>query len=167
MINFIFLADQALIQSILFGLVISIAFLFFLLGIYVYSSLALMKIAKRTNTPNTWLAWIPYANFYLISKIAKKHWWPIFLMLISIIIYFLPKNIILDILSYIAVIIFLIFCTIWWWKICERRGRPGWWALIVLIPIIGWIWGLIIIGILAWGKDNNTSSVKIPKPKTY
>jgi len=61
----------------------------------------------------------------------------------------------------------LIFNMIWWWKICERRGKPGWWTLIVLIPIIGWIWGLVMIGILAWGKDNNTSSVKIPKPKTY
>ncbi|MBI1941575.1 MAG: hypothetical protein HYS33_08730, partial [Acidobacteria bacterium] len=33
---------------------------------YVYSSLALQTIAKKTNTENAWLAWIPIANVILM-----------------------------------------------------------------------------------------------------
>jgi len=167
MINIITLATLSL--SNLLGLLLGIiVFLFILLlAIYIYTSLALMKIAKRTSIEPAWLAWIPYANIYLISKIAQKHWWPITLIIISTIMSFIFENTFITIINYLFLIVFLIFNMIWWWKICERRGKPGWWTLIVLIPIIGWIWGLVMIGILAWGKDNNTSSVKIPKPKTY
>ncbi len=28
------------------------------------------------------------------------------------------------------------------------RGKPGWWALVALIPLIGWLWVLIENGLL-------------------
>jgi len=142
--NFIGLFLGAMIASI----ILSVLF-------YIYSSLALMFIAKRTNTRHAWLAWIPYANIYLISKIAQKHWWPILLIPIPIIMSFFLNNLISSIINYAIVIVIFIFIIIWWWKIFERRGRPGWWALISIIPIIGWILGLIMIGMLAWGKDKS------------
>src|SRR5258708_8656229 len=45
------------------------------LGIYVYIALAVQTIAEKTNTENTWLAWIPIANVILLLNIAKKPIW--------------------------------------------------------------------------------------------
>lgn len=156
--------DLSSLIGLFFGIMVVLIIL--LIAIYIYFSLALMFIAKRTNTSNAWLAWIPYANIFLITKIAQKHWWPILLILIPLILNFFPKNIIFYVINYISIIALMIFYTIWWWKICERRSKPGWWALVVLIPLIGWIWGLIMIGILAWEKNNNIESIPVPKPQT-
>jgi len=39
--------------------------------------------------------------------------------------------------------------TIWlWWKIAEARHYPGWYGILMIIPIVNFI----IMGILAWGK---------------
>lgn len=46
------------------------ASVFVLVIIYVYSAVALMTIARKTNTQNDWLAALPVANVYLVSKIA-------------------------------------------------------------------------------------------------
>jgi len=35
------------------------------------------------------------------------------------------------------------------------RNKSGWWVLINLIPIIGWIWALIEVGFLPGTKGNN------------
>ncbi|MBW2970864.1 hypothetical protein KY320_01755, partial [Candidatus Woesearchaeota archaeon] len=94
--------------------------------IYVYMAFALQTIAKKTNTENPWLAWIPIANLVLMTQIAGLHWATIFLMLIPFV--------------NIAVIIW------WWWKIAEARNKPGWMALLFLVPIAN----LIVPGILAW-----------------
>lgn len=38
------------------------------------------------------------------------------------------------------------------WAVCAKRlhdrDKSGWWQLLVLIPIIGWIWLLVVIGFL-------------------
>ena len=40
--------------------------------------------------------------------------------------------------------------SIWWWiKIAEARGRPGWWGVLIVIPLVNFV----IIGILAWGSS--------------
>lgn len=114
--------------------------LIFLVAMYIYSSMALMAIAKRTNTPNAWLAWIPIANMLLMTEIAGVQWWTLLIVLFS---------------SFIPAVGFLIslgIFTWWYWKICEVRRRPGWWSLITLIPVVGWVWSLILLGILAWGE---------------
>ncbi|MEM3113056.1 MAG: hypothetical protein QXI33_01380 [Candidatus Pacearchaeota archaeon] len=36
-------------------------------------SLALMKIAKKLKVKNAWLAWIPVANFYILTQTAKQN----------------------------------------------------------------------------------------------
>jgi len=108
--------------------------------IYVYYAITLMAVAKKTGTPEPWMAWIPIANLVLMSRIAKQHWWPI-LLLIG---FFIPF------VNFIASIVFVIFMLIWQWKICEVRGKPGWWPILQLIPIVGGIWGIIMWGLVAW-----------------
>ncbi len=96
------------------------------IAVYVWIALCLHIIARKTNTPNPWLAWIPIANVILACQIAGKPWWWVFLFLIPIV------NLVL------AIVVM--------WKICEARNKPGWLAILMIIPIAN----LIIFGILAF-----------------
>jgi len=101
-------------------------FLLFLAIGYIYMALALMTIAKKTNTENGWLAWIPIANIILMLNIAKKPIWWIILFLIPLV------NIV------IAVMV--------WMGIAEARQKPSWWGILIIIPVIN----IIVPGYLAW-----------------
>lgn len=118
-------------------------FLIITLGGYIYFSLTLMRVAQRLKKGPAWLAWIPVGNLYLMAKMAKMHWWPLLLCF----------GIFIPYIGSVASIVLTIFSLIWIWKICEARKRPGWWALLTIIPIFGWfIWSFIMWGILAWSK---------------
>src|SRR3989344_4341446 len=109
--------------------------LLLVLAVYVYATLALMKIADRTKTKDGWLAFVPIGNIYLMTKIAKvPGWWTI--------------GVLSGIIPLIGGVLVLILITYLWWQIAERLKRPGWWALLLLIPIVNFV----IIGIMAWGK---------------
>jgi hypothetical protein len=107
----------------------------FFIAFYVYMALALQTIAKRTKTENGWLAWIPIANVYLMLKIGGLS--PLWMLgLLAVFIPFVGS-------------LALGGCAIyWWWMISEARGKPGWWGILMIIPIVNFI----IPGILAWGK---------------
>ena len=139
---------EGLLAAILAFLII---FVFIAIAVYIYLALALMKVAKRTQTKPAWLAWIPIANLYLMAKVAKMHWWPIILLIIANILTMFQSAIISTIGSILS-LVFAIFIIIWTWKICKIRGKPGWWAVITIIPLFGWIWWFILWGILAWGE---------------
>ena len=113
---------------LLFFVIIGIAF-------YVYMAVVLMTIAKKTKTPNEWLAWIPIANIYLMTQIAKVPGW-------------VTLSVLLSAIPVIGGIIFGVVYLWLWWKIAEARKMPGWYALLMIIPIVN----LIIMGIIAW-KD--------------
>jgi hypothetical protein len=117
----------------------AIAVIAIALGIYIYTSFAYMSIAKRKKIKPAGLAWIPVVGPALISvRIAKMHWWPILLLLGN----FIP------LLGLAAIAVYTVFATIWLWKVFEALKRPGWWALLCLIPIVN----LVLLGIAAWGK---------------
>jgi hypothetical protein len=106
----------------------AIMMVFFLIAaaFYVYVALALMTIAKKTNTPNAWLAWIPIINVILMLNIAKKPLWWFILCLIPL----------------VNIVIFIIL----WMAIAEARGKPSWWGILIIIPLVN----LIVPGYLAW-----------------
>jgi hypothetical protein len=101
-------------------------FLVFFGALYVYSSLALSTISKKTNTENPWLAWIPIINLFLMLNIAKKPLWWFILCLIPL----------------VNIVIFIIL----WMAIAEARGKPSWWGILIIIPLVN----LIVPGYLAW-----------------
>ena len=112
-----------------------LAFSLVALAAYIYFAVALMTIAKKKNTPNGWLAFIPIANIYLMTQIAGLSAWYTLVILLPII----------PLIGYIAMVIIMIY---FWWKIAEAIKKPGWWSLLLLIPIVNFV----IVGIMAWEK---------------
>lgn len=96
------------------------------LAVYVYYSLALQTIAKKTNTENAWLAWIPIVNIILMLNIAQKPLWWIILCLIPLV------NIVIMIIV--------------WMAIAEARNKPSWWGILLIVPLVN----IIVPGYLAW-----------------
>lgn len=118
-----------------------------ILGIvlYLYSAYCLYHIAKKTNTENEWLAWIPLANIYLMVKIARLPVWLLLGFLLAPIPWLNLLTIVL--IGYI------------WWKIAEERRRPGWWGLLMIISPLN----LIILWLLAFKEaENQLVSVNTP-----
>lgn len=101
-------------------------FVFIGAGFYIYFSLALMTIAKKTGTENGWFAWIPILNVILMLSIAKKPIWWIILFLIPL------ANIVVAILV--------------WMGVAEARNKPNWWGILMIVPIVN----IIVPGYLAW-----------------
>ncbi|MBE9505450.1 MAG: hypothetical protein IMY84_01425 [Chloroflexi bacterium] len=96
------------------------------LAIYAYVAFCLYTIAKKTNTENPWLAWIPVANIVLACQIAGKPWWWVFF-------FFIP----------IANVVFAILVM---WKVAEARNKPGWLGILMIVPIAN----LVVCGIIAF-----------------
>lgn len=116
-----------------------IIFVIVMLCLYVYMGFAFMAIAKRLKLKTPGLAWIPFVGpMIIIFQSSKMPWWP-WLLLIGWMIPFV---------GWIAEITFCVFSVIWSWKMFERLKKPGWWAIICLIPIVN----LVLYGIAAWGK---------------
>jgi hypothetical protein len=101
-------------------------FFLFLAVLYIYTSLALMTIATKTNTENGWLAWVPIANLFLMLNIAKKPVWWILLCLLPL----------------VNIVIFILI----WMGVAEARQKPNWWGILMIVPLVG----LIVPGYLAW-----------------
>lgn len=127
-------AWEALLAGLTGGALVGFAII--ILAAYIYSSLALMRIAQRTNTEYAWMAWIPLLNLYLMSRIAGIHWWTVLAVIFAGWIPFIGQLVALGIIAW------------WWWNISEKRNYPGYFGILMLIPIVN----LVILGILAWGE---------------
>ena len=118
-------------------------FLLIFVAIWIYQSLAYMSIARKAKQRLPGLAWIPGIGPLIISfRASKMNWWPWLLLIGLIFAHFAP------VIYVIAMIVFAVYSVIWNWKMFERIHKPGWWALLCLIPIVG----LVMIGIAAWSK---------------
>lgn len=90
-----------------------------LLVIYLFASFTLSIIAKKTNTQDPWLAWVPVGNLVLMARIAEKpFWWGLLLLI-----------------PYVGVV----FMVLLWMKIAERRNCPSWYGILMLVPIVNLI----------------------------
>jgi hypothetical protein len=107
-----------------------------LIAIYVYSSFALMTLAKRLKTENAWIAWIPIVNLYLVTQIAKKEWWWALIIVFA------------NIVPFVGWLISVGSSVYMYFLIAERRKYPGWTGALMVIPFVN----LIYLGFLAWGE---------------
>lgn len=109
--------------------------LFLWIAIYIYSSICLYFIAKKTDVPNPWLAFIPLANLWVMVTAAGKDWWWILLMLVPLV--------------NIGVIIYI------WMCITENVGKDKWLGLLMIVPIVQLVW----MGILAFSKQESSADL--------
>src|SRR5260370_12056779 len=86
------------------------------LAVYVYGSLTLQTIAKKTHTENAWWAWIPILHAILMLNIAKKPLWWFLLFLVPL----------------VNIVILIIF----WMAIADSRRNPSWWAIFLFVPLV-------------------------------
>lgn len=111
-------------------LALGAVFIFFLVIVcvasYVYIALCLQTIARKTNTPNGWLAWIPIANLILMLNIAQKPVWWILLLFIPLV------NIVVGVIV--------------WMQIAKVRNKPEWWGILMIVPVAN----LVAPAYLAW-----------------
>lgn len=103
----------------LFGLVIVVA-------IYAYVAICLQKMAEKTNTGDTWWAWVPILNILLMLKIGQKPLWWIILLLIPLV------NIVIGIVVWVA--------------ICNNLNKSPLLVIGLLIPLVNFI----VLGYLAF-----------------
>ncbi len=131
------MVDDATMAGAMVGVLLGLGVFMFVLvaAVYVYSSLALMTIAKKLNMEKPWMAWIPFVNLYLMVKMANVPVWS----LLGVLLIFVP---------FIGPFVLVGLMVWWWWKICENLGKPNWWGILMVVPLIG----LVMMGILAWGK---------------
>ncbi|HOI18924.1 MAG TPA: hypothetical protein PLX15_03620 [Candidatus Woesearchaeota archaeon] len=127
------------------------------LSVYIYISFAYSQIGKKAKLKNPNLAWIPFLGPLIISSsIAKMSIYPLFLLFSPLIFLFefsksRPLFVFLSVLFVIISILgFVVFRTIWHWKMYKALKRPGWWALLRFLPYLGTLVDLIILGIVAW-----------------
>lgn len=120
------------VMAVLFG--VFLIWLLFVAAIYIYMAICLMKIAKKTNTPNGWFAWIPILNLVLMVQVSKKPmWW--------IIMFFIP-------------IVNIVFSIMVWMAMAEAVKKPNWWGILMIVPVFN----LFVPGYLAFSKmeEKNT-----------
>lgn len=99
---------------------------------YVYTALALSKLAKELKHENPWFAWIPILNILLLFELGNQS--PLFLLFL--------------LLPGIGELVITIVSTVAFMKISEKRGYDKMFGLLFLVPIVN----LVFLGILAWNK---------------
>ncbi len=150
-------------------LALSVAFLIIaliiLVAIYIYLSLAFLKIGRKVGLSEgvAGLAWIPFLGPMIITYLASgMHWWSWIVLSIGLMI---------PVVNILVLIFAVVITTYWMWKTFIAVGRPGWWSLIAPIGyVLGFLIGLasgtvgaiicllagvahlVLIGIAAWGS---------------
>ncbi len=92
--------------------------------IYIFSGWLLYRIGKKLNYPNSWYAWIPFLNVYMMCELGEK-----------------------DMTFFLLVLLFMFLCGIVstvmlvmaWMRIAERCGKENWWGILIIIPIVNWV----------------------------
>jgi len=118
---------------VLFGI---LALLLFVLAVYIYHALAWATIARKMKHKRPWLSWIPFASTSMRLELGGFHWAWIFLLLVPI-------------LGWAALFVLVIIST---WRAFEERKYPGWFSLSLIVPKVGVIFYMVVIGFVAW-KD--------------
>ena len=117
--------------AVVMTLIVSLVF-------YVYGALCLTVIARKTNTPNAWMAWFPLLNAILMCQVARKPAaWIILLMLPCI-----------NIFAFVILVA----------AIAQARGKSAGLAVLLFIPGLNLLLPMILAAGPATNPDGAPSS---------
>lgn len=88
---------------------------------YILSAWLLYRIGKKMGYDKNWMAWVPFANYYMMCELAGKDMTFFVIMLLG---------------SFICGFVTLVMMIICWMEIAQRMGRESWWGILVIIPIV-------------------------------
>jgi hypothetical protein len=144
-------------EFLLGGILIFLAVLFFFsLLFWIFISAVYTRIGKNLNHSAPGLAWIPFIGPYITTyRASGMHWWPWILYGLGFVVFLLGLGSpIMFFVSLVIGVVFHVMFLIWTYKMIVALGKPGWFVLLLFLPILN----LIILGVLAWGKDSNNPS---------
>lgn len=132
---------------------------------YVLSCLGLMKIADKNGIRYSYLAWIPFINFFLIGKIAFKstvsaiillilsfiYPYSFFLSIVTTYLYFINSNTSLFFIFVVIAIVFIVMYLVALYKIYKKMSTKAVMMLIFSILSSG-----LLIPIFLFAIRNNS-----------
>lgn len=112
---------------------------------YVITAWLLYRIGKRLGYEKCWLAWVPFANIWMMCELSGKsnpQVWFASIILLAIVSYslrlFISSTSARSLISLAVSVAIIVLYILLWADISERCGKPSWWGIIYFIPLVGW-----------------------------
>ena len=89
------------------------------------------------------------------GRINRKQWWTgvLILFVVSILVrIILGEGGLIQIVIAILMVLAGLAIHI---KRCHDRGKSGWWCLLLVIPVVGFVWAIVDLGILEGEPEAN------------
>jgi hypothetical protein len=93
---------------------------------YILAGWLLYRVGKRLGYENSWYAWIPFLNMYMMVQLSKQEDSWFWIILITS---FIPC------INIVAVVMLVIV----WMDIAEICGKERWWGILLIIPIVNFV----------------------------
>ncbi len=90
---------------------------------YVISAWLLYRIGKRFNYANSWYAWVPILNLWMMTELAGRDITFFVIMLLG---------------TFLCGIVGLVMMIILWMDIAGKCGKERWYGILMIIPIVNW-----------------------------
>ncbi|RJP33002.1 MAG: hypothetical protein C4536_04590 [Actinobacteria bacterium] len=91
---------------------------------YVLSAWLLYRIGKRFGYENSWYAWVPFLNLWMMTELAGRDTTFFVILLLG---------------TFFCFIVALVMMIMLWMDIAERCGKESWYGILIIIPIVNWI----------------------------
>ncbi|MEW6555503.1 MAG: DUF5684 domain-containing protein [Actinomycetota bacterium] len=94
------------------------------IAFYILSAWLLYRIGKKLGYENSWYAWVPILNYWMMTELAGK-----------------------DTTWFIIMVVFMFCCglvtfvmmVMLFMEIAERCGKERWWGILIIIPIVNFV----------------------------
>lgn len=150
------------LSIVMLGVIVLIG-IFILIAIYIFSAIALRKIAKRLGEENSWMAWVPFLNIYLLLKMGDISTEAMIAFWVAMFIQAIPSlpgmKIVIFLLTLAGGLTIQVIYVIAYMRLSEKIGFNKLLGLIALTQI----GHPVLLGILAWGNQNSNSEDSISK----
>ena len=95
------------------------------IGFYILAAWLLYRIGKKLGYENSWFAWIPFLNIYMMVDLSYKETGTWFIIIL--------------IFMFCCGLVSTVMLIICWMDIAERCGKESWWGILMIIPIVNFV----------------------------